>query len=157
MRYASSFKQGTQPFRFFDGNGSYKNRLTSFIPAGNIFHYLIKFGVFVFIDQIRKILSYHRSVCIYHHGFKSVNVPEFSRFSHCGTGHSSQFFIHPEIILNGNRSKRLIFIFDLHSFLSLYSLMKTFAVSSARHQSACKLINNDYLAIFQHIIHIFFK
>ena len=46
----------------------------------------------------------------------------------------------------------MAFAFYLYAFLSFDSLMQTFGETAAEHQTAGKLINNDNLAILNHII-----
>ena len=49
-------------------------------------------------------------------------------------------------------SKSFAFFVYFNILFSLYSLVKTVGVSSARHYTACKLINNHYLVIFNNVV-----
>ena len=62
--------------------------------------------------------------------------------------------VHTEVILQGNRSKRLRRILDLHILLRLYRLVQAIAPATALHDTTRRLINDLDLAIHDDVIHI---
>ncbi len=54
-----------------------------------------------------------------------------------------------------NRRHGARFLFNLDAFFGLYGLMKTITPAPAKHQPAGKLVDNDYLTVFDNIVTIF--
>ncbi len=79
---------------------------------------------------------------------------KFRRFRIGGTGHAGKLFVHAEIILEGDGGQCLILAFDLHPFFCFDRLMQPVAPAPSRHQSAGELVDDDHLAVFDHVIDI---
>ena len=73
-----------------------------------------------------------------------------------GTGHSRQFVIHTEIVLNGNGSVGLSLLLNLYIFFCLHCLVESVTPAAAWHQTSGILINNHYLATLHDILLILF-
>jgi len=86
-----------------------------------------------------------------------INLFKFSRLGVGGTGHARQFFIHAEIVLEGDGGKGLVFLFDLDIFLGFQRLMQAVAVTPSLHGATGELINNDDLVVADDIVDILFK
>ena len=89
--------------------------------------------------------------------FQTVNILEFVGFRISRTGHTSQFFIHTEVILESDRGKRLVFLIDLDTFLSFNGLMQTFGPTATRHQTAREFVHDDDFTVLNHIVLITLK
>ena len=76
------------------------------------------------------------------------------RFGVGSAGHSGQFAVHAEIVLEGDGGQGLVLIFNLDPFLGLDGLMQAVRPAPSRHKTTGKLINDHYFAVFHHIIHI---
>ncbi|OQB57389.1 MAG: hypothetical protein BWX98_01567 [Candidatus Aminicenantes bacterium ADurb.Bin147] len=81
-------------------------------------------------------------------------MPEFLGLGRRGPGHPGQLLIHPEIILEGDRGQGLVFLLDPDSFLGLQSLVQTVAVAAAGHKTAGELVDDDHLAVLDHVIDV---
>ena len=57
---------------------------------------------------------------------EAINVHELFGFGERCTGHASELFIEPEIVLEGHGRERLVFRLDLHLLLGLKCLMQAF-------------------------------
>ncbi len=84
-------------------------------------------------------------------------MPELTGFGYGSTGHPCQFFIHPEIILDGYSGKCLVLIPYPDTFPGLYCLVKAFAIPSSRHKPSGELIHYDYLPVLKHIVYVLFE
>ena len=73
------------------------------------------------------------------------------------TGHSSQFLIKPEIILNGDGRQRLRFAINLNAFFGFHCLMQTVAPPPARHFAAGELVDDHYLIVFYDVLNVFLE
>ena len=80
---------------------------------------------------------------------------KFAGFSLSGTGHTGEFFIHPEIILNGNGGVGLGFLFDLDTLLGFNRLVQPITPATSWHQTTGVFIHNHHLSTLDHILLIF--
>ena len=53
-----------------------------------------------------------------------------------------------------DRSECFTFALNLNAFLCLDCLMQTFVEASAVHQTACKFVNNDNLAVLNNVVNV---
>ena len=116
-----------------------------------------KFFLFGLVDHIGVILANHRHVCRKDKNLQLVYLAKFFRLGIGRTGHPRQFFIHPEIILKGDRRQGLIFLLDLDPLLRLEGLMETIAVTPSRHDPAGKFIHDDDLSLLDEVVDIPFE
>ena len=86
-----------------------------------------------------------------------INRAKFFRFRICGSGHTSQFFIHTKIVLESDAREGLIFIFYFYALFRLQRLMQSIAVAPSCHHATGELIDNDDFPILHHIVHFIFK
>ena len=82
---------------------------------------------------------------------------EFVCFRFRRTGHAGEFFIHAEVVLDGDRSECLCFAFDLHVFLCFERLVESFGESSSRLRPAREFVNDDDLVVLDHVVHVNLK
>ena len=82
---------------------------------------------------------------------------EFSGFRFCRTGHTSQFFIHTEIVLDSDRGEGLRFFFDADIFLGFQCLMETIAETAAGKDTPGVFVNDQHFVVLHHIMHILLK
>ena len=64
------------------------------------------------------------------------------------------FFVHTEVVLEGDSGQRLALGGDLHALLGLDGLMQTLVVAAADHQTAGELVHDDDLTVLDHIVDI---
>ena len=150
-------KHLAQHFRNFYWSSTYQHRTTSLYHLLNFFDYGFIFLTFRFINAVVHINTSNRTVCRYHHYIQLIDIPELSCFCFCSTGHTGQFMVHTEVVLQGDRCKSLCSSFYLHAFLRFYSLMQTITPTTAIHDTSCLFVDNLYLTIHNHIVRIFFE
>ena len=88
------------------------------------------------------------------HHVQAVNGLEFLLLRQRRTGHTGELIVQAEEILEGNGSQGLAFTCHLHPLLGLDGLVEALVIAAAVHQSAGKLVNNDDLAVLNHIVDI---
>ena len=86
------------------------------------------------------------------HGFESVDALEFEGLGIRRPGHARELLVHAEIVLEGDRGKRLVFLLDRHAFLGLDGLMQTFRPAAAAHQTAGEFVDDDDFAILHDVV-----
>ena len=88
------------------------------------------------------------------HHVQIVDVLEFVGLGFSCSGHSRQLLVEPEIVLQGNGGERLGFLFNLHPFLGLNSLVQTVRPAPPGHDPAGIFVDNHHLAFLHDIFHI---
>ena len=69
-------------------------------------------------------------------------------------GHAGKLLVLAEVVLEGDRRERLVLALDLHLLLGLDRLVQAVAPAAARHQAAGELVDDDDLAVFDHVVHV---
>ncbi len=62
--------------------------------------------------------------------------------------------IEAEVVLEGDSGQRLVFFADADAFFGLDGLMEAVGPAAARHEAAGKSIDDDDIAVLDHIVHI---
>ena len=87
--------------------------------------------------------------------FDDIELIDFEKlagFGRCRSGHSANFRVHAEIILEGNRRQRLVFRFDPNAFFGLNRLVQAVRPAPPIHHPAGKFIDDDDLAVLDDIV-----
>ncbi|MNS85323.1 hypothetical protein D3C72_1191850 [compost metagenome] len=141
-------------FGFLDRDGTHQYRLTCSGTLADIFDDRLNFFRFGHVHQIRHIFTDHWAVSRDDNGIQFVDGAEFERFGICSTGHARQFFVQTEVVLEGDRSQRLVFVLNIHAFFGFHSLVQTIRPATALHGTTGMFINDDHFAVFHDVIHI---
>ncbi|MNS79883.1 hypothetical protein D3C72_1135470 [compost metagenome] len=141
-------------FGFFDRDSTHQHRLTCSGTLADIFNDRLNFFRFGHIDQIRHIFTDHWAVRWNDNGIQFVDRAKFERFGIRGTGHARQFFIQTEVVLESDRSQRLVLVLNIDAFFRFHSLVQTIRPATALHGTASVFINDDHFAVFHDVIHI---
>ena len=117
-------------------------------------YYSVKFSFYGREHDVVHILAHHRPVGRNFHYRKIVYRFKLVFLCFCGTCHTCELFVHAEEVLECDSRKSLRLRRYAHVLLRLNSLVQTVGIPSARHQSARKLVYNDYFAVLYYIIYI---
>ncbi len=152
MGHPFAFEEFADDFVFFNRRRAYQYRLSAFVALHDISNNRRILCSRRFIHAVGKILPNHGAVRRNDDNIQVIYFMEFLRFSSCCSGHTGQFLIHAEIILQGYSRQRLTFLLNRDIFLCFYCLMDAFGKPPADKESPRKLINNDDLVILYDII-----
>ncbi|MPM75686.1 hypothetical protein SDC9_122680 [bioreactor metagenome] len=141
-------------FRGFHGYGTDKDRLTFRVTLFDVADDSPEFALQGWIQQIRIVMTDDRSVCRNRNDVHVIDFPELFFFRFRCTGHTGQFFVHTEIVLESDGGHRFRFIFDFHVLFRFDGLVKPVRVTAAFHDSSCELIDDFYLPVFHYVIDV---
>jgi len=79
---------------------------------------------------------------------------ELLRLGICGTGHAGEFFVHAEIVLEGDGGQGLVLVLDDHPFLCLDRLVQAVGPAATRHETAGELVDDHDLALLDHVVNV---
>ena len=82
------FEHIAEHFRLFNGDCAHENGLIFRMSINNFVNNRAEFGCLCLIDDVGHILADYGLVGGNFHNVKSVNLAEFVRFRHGGTGHA---------------------------------------------------------------------
>ena len=83
-----------------------------------------------------------------------VDLGEFFRLGLGRAGHARELLVFAEVVLEGDGRERLILALDLHLLLGLDGLVQPVAPAAARHQAARELVDDDDLAVLDHVVDV---
>ena len=105
--------------------------------------------------MVVEVFTLYRAVGRDDDGFEVVNALELEGFGVSRTGHAGQFVVQTEVVLEGNRCKRLVFAFDFYTFFGFNGLVQAFGPAAAGHQTACKFVHNHDFAVLNDVMLVF--
>ena len=141
-----------QEFGFFDGGRAHQNRLPGFVGFANFFDNRLVFFARGAIDRVMFVLSGHRHVGWNLNHAQPINFSKFIGFGGGSAGHSTEFVIESEVVLESHRGQRDVFGLDRATFFGFDRLVQTVGQAPPGHHPAGKLIDQDNFVIANDII-----
>ncbi len=106
------------------------------------------------VDDVRLLEPQQRPVRRDHHHVEVVDLPELLGLGLGRAGHAGELLVHAEVVLEGDRRERLVLALDLHLLLGLDGLVQAVAPAPPRHQPAGELVDDDHLAVLDHVVDV---
>ncbi len=106
------------------------------------------------VDGVRLFDPLELAVGRNHHHVELVDLRELRRLGVGGAGHAGQLGVFPEVVLEGDGRERLVLALDLHLLLRFHRLVQPVAPAPARHQPAGELVDDDDLAVLDHVVDV---
>ena len=88
------------------------------------------------------------------HHVELVDLGELFGLGVGRAGHAGQLLVLAEVVLEGDGRERLVLALDLDLLLRFDGLVQPVAPPSPRHQAARELVDDDDLAVLDHVIHV---
>ena len=145
-----------QRLALFHTDGAHQNGLAVFVALHHLLDDGAVFAVDGLVDRIGIILADVGAVGGHGHDVQAVDLGELGGLGLGRTGHTGQLLVHAEIVLEGDGRQRLALGGDLHALFGLDGLMQALVVAAADHQAARELIDDDDLAVLDHIVDVLF-
>jgi hypothetical protein len=137
-----------------DGDRAHEHRTTYGIEQLDLLDDGVELLALGAINDVRMLDSDQGAIGRNHQHFELVDLVELGRFGFRRAGHAGQFLVHSEVILKGDRGKRLILTLDLHLLLGLYGLVESVRPATAGHQAAGELVDDDHLAVLDDVVDV---
>ncbi len=138
----------------FDGGGADEDGLLLFVQAGD----LVGDGEVFFLggaeDDVGVFDAAHLAVGGGDDDLELVDLVELGGFGLGGAGHAGEFFVHAEVVLEGDGGEGLVFLADGHAFLRLDCLVQAVRPAAAGHEAAGELVDDDDFALFDDVLHV---
>ena len=109
------------------------------------------------VDTVVHIVTRDRLVGRDHNDIQFVDIPELTCLGLSRTGHTGEFVIHTEIVLQRDRGKGLGSALDLYVLFRLHCLVQTIGPTTTFHNTACLLVHDLHLTAVDDIIDIFLE
>ena len=153
VRQLGFVQQARNQLRILDRGGAHQNGLTSFMALTDIDNHRFEFLAARLVDEIELVFAHRGPVWRDHHGFKAIDFLELVSLGVSRSGHARQLAVHAEIVLEGDRRKRLVFALDRHAFLGLDRLMQAVRPATPRHQTACEFVDDHDFRTIGAVLH----
>ena len=83
-----------------------------------------------------------------------VDLVELGGFGLGGAGHAAEFFVHAEVVLEGDGGEGLVFLADGDAFFGFDGLMEAIGPAAAGHEAAGELVDDDDFAVFDDVLDV---
>ncbi len=143
-----------EQFALLNRRGAHQNRLPALVNLGNVVGHGL---VLLFChpeDHIRVVGPQHGLVRRNDGNLQLVDVVELGGFGFGRARHAGELAVEPEVVLEGDRRQRLIFLADGHAFLGLHRLVQPIGPPPTRHQSSGEGVHDDHFAVLDHVVHV---
>ena len=136
---------------------SHQHGLAFFMPPENVLHHLANFRRLVAINQVGLVLTDHRLIGGDGDNTERIGRHEFAGFCFSGSCHARKLLIQAEIVLQGDGCQGLVLRLDGNTLFGFNRLVNTFVVSATGKNTTGVFVNNQHLAVDDHIVFIFFE
>ena len=80
---------------------------------------------------------------------------EFVGFGFGGAGHAGEFFVHAEVVLDGDGGEGLGFAFDFDALFGFDGLMEAVAPAASGHEASGVFVDDDDLVVLDNVVDVF--
>ena len=149
---ATLIKLARQQLALFDADSADQDRLACFVPCFDVVDHSSELCCFRLVDEVGIVHSNHGAVGWNWHHLKAIRIHQFGCFGLSRSGHTTEFVVHAEIVLQRNRCKSLILFFDLDALFGLYRLVNALAPSATFKNSSGELVDDLYFTILNDVV-----
>ena len=156
MFNAAAFEHCADELGFIYGDRAHKHRLPLCVARLYLRHNGAQLACLGLVHGVGVVYSYHRLVGRYGNAVEFVYLLKFLLLCKRSTGHTGEFVIQSEKVLECDCGKGLALACNLHSLFCLYCLVQTLIVAATDHETPRKLVHYDNFAVFYDIIFVAF-
>ena len=157
MFHACFGEHGRNALRLFHACRSDQDRLSGLVALGNVVGHLTELCLFVAVNQIRIVFTNHGLIRGDGDDTECVGAHEFGGFGLGRSGHTGQFFIQPEIVLQGDRGQCLVLGLNGHTLFGFNGLVDALVIPAPSENTAGVLIDNQHFAVDHDVVLVAFK
>ena len=150
-------QQLRQVLRTLHGRGTNQDRLALLHMLRNILSHSGELRLLRLINQIITVHTLVRLVRRNRHHINLVNLVQLRSLSLCSTRHAGKLVVQTEVVLQRDRSQRLVLIFDLDVFLRLDRLVHALVITTPRKDTARKGVHDHDLTLTDDVVLIALK
>ena len=154
--YALLFEDGAEVLGLGDGGGADEDGLALAVAGDDVGDDGFVFGPLGFVDDVGKVFADHRHVGGDDDDVEAVDFAEFLFFGLGGAGHAGEFFVHAEVVLEGDGGEGLALAFDFDAFFGFDGLVEAVGVAAAEHEPAGEFVDDDDFAVFDDVVAVAF-
>ncbi len=152
MRHAIGFQHFRQQFGFLDRGGANQNRLPLGVGVLDGLDDRLELFARGAVNRVMVVNPGDWPVCRYFDHAQLVNLHKLIGFGLGRAGHTRQFIIQTEIVLERHRGEGDVFRLDLRTFFGLNRLMQPVRQAAARHHPASKFVDQHNFVVAHDVI-----
>ena len=154
MRDLQRLQHGRESLGLLDRNRADENGLAALGAVADHVDDRLVFLIRRPVDLVVLVIADHGPVGRNLEGFELIDVEELAGFRQRRAGHARELVVEAEVVLEGDGRERLVFRLNVYAFLGFERLMQPFGVAPSFHHAAGEFIDNDDLALADHIVAI---
>ena len=147
-------QQTRQQFGGLDRGGAHQHRLLLLVGLADLVDDRVELLARGHEHQVTAIVAHHVPIGRDHDHFEVVYLLELEGLGIGRAGHAGQLVVEAEVVLEGDRGQRLVFLLDRHAFLGLHGLVQAVGPAAPGHHPARELVDDDHLAITHDVFHV---
>ena len=118
----------------------------------DLLHHCLKFLALGPENHVRELVTNQNLVGRNDQDFQLVDLLKLRGFRLGRAGHTGQFLVHPEVVLEGDGGQGLVFPLDFDPLFGFDGLVQPVAPAAAGHQAAREFIDDHDAAVFDHVV-----
>ena len=148
------FQQSREQLGGFDRSRANQSRLTALDTILDVRNHRVELFLCRTVDQVLFVGADDRTIGRDDHGFQTVNLLEFVRFGVRRTGHTAEFFVHAEVVLEGDRGHGHRLGLHGHAFFGFDRLVQAIRPAATGHQTTGEFVHNHDFIILHHVFFV---
>ena len=141
-----------EKFGSLDGDGTNQHRLSLLVGSHYIVDNCLEFFFFRLVYSILVVDTRNRTVGRDCDRIHAVRITELLLLGQRSTGHTCFLAELIEEVLESDSCQSLALAAYIDMLLRLDCLVQAIGITAARHDTSGKLIDNEYLVIFYHVV-----
>ena len=139
-----------QHFGYFNRCGTHEHRTACVAHLYDFFDDGLVFLARSLVDAVVEVLAGDGLVGGNLHHVELVDVPEFACLGAGRTGHTGEFVVHAEVVLQGDGGECLCG--SLHVLLGFHGLVESVAPAASLHDTAGLLVHDFHFTVHHHVL-----
>ena len=140
--------------RLLDRDRANEDRLAFSVAFDEVVGECVELRILRHVHEVGLIHPAHLHVGRDLNDTELVDLVELPSLGHRGAGHTGEFLVETEVVLEGDRGERLILFLDPDAFLGLDPLVEALGVAPTLENSSGELVDDLDLTVGHHVVHV---
>ena len=122
------------------------------MPFSDVLHHSVELGNLTLVDEVSIVDTHRWAIRWNRYNLQTVCIHQLGGLCLRRAGHTRQFVVHAEVVLQSDGGESLILLTNLHALFGLHCLVQTFAPTPSLKDAASEFIHNLYIATLDDVV-----